>query len=67
MKNSDFIYCTFTDYWEIKWFIICDQDGNPITNILDAQKFMRLNYSDRYWGIAEHDQMLLGNAQIDNF
>jgi hypothetical protein len=62
-----FIYATFMAEWQRVWFIVCDETGKPITNILEAKKYMQKNYCSSYWGIAEHDQMLLGNAQIDNF
>lgn len=65
---KQFIYITFiASGWQKNWFIVADHNGNAFTNIKEAQKFARTNYPDVYWGLAEYGQMILNNAQIDNF
>lgn len=64
----EFIYVTFAnDRYEKRWFILCDNDGNPITDIEEAKQYLSFNYPSQYWGIANKEQMLMNNAMRDNF
>ena len=66
MKN--YFYVTFLhDGWQDKWLIICDSWGLPITDIKEAKKQLTKDYPNKSWGIADREQMLLGNAMQDNF
>lgn len=66
MKN--FIYITFAQLeYERYWTILCDDGGKPFTNIDDAYIYAIQKYKGLYWGITEHGQMMVNNAQMDNF
>jgi len=64
---NNFLYVTFMNNgWQSKWLIICDNLGNPITDIKEAKKQLHNNYPNEYWGISDQSQMKIGNAMQDN-
>ena len=65
--EQNFIYITFIDFnWQKSWVILCDNEGNPITDIKQAKKQAHINFPNVYWGLADKGQMLMGNAMQDN-
>lgn len=66
MKNI--FFGTLANFgFQKSWFIICDDKGKPIKNVKDAKEQMQKNFPKLNWGIANKEQMLLGNAMQDNF
>jgi len=64
----NFIYITFANHdFQNSWAIVCDNEGNPITDIKEAKKQANIIFPNEYWGLADRQQMQLKNAMQDNF
>ena len=65
---KQFIYITFLNNgWQTKWEAIRDSNGIYISDADAAYKRAQTIYTGCKWGIADYEQMKLGNAMRDNF
>jgi len=48
------------------WVALKDEEGESITCLEEARRFLRSNPSNNFWQISHFDQAMIDNGQIDN-
>lgn len=66
---ESFIFITMDgDDFQEEWEILKDFDNNPFTNLEEAKTFVRETIGKfKHVGLARFNQMLISNAEWDNF